>query len=234
MIGIGISRRGKHTKIVIKECIICGTPIIVKLSHSTKQGIYCSKKCQVEGYKLLNKGINNPNWKGGLVGGVCKNCGIYIEIPHALIGKKKFCSGSCSAMYRTKNSQNYRKFFKGGKRDDLNGLFVRSSWEANYARYLNWLVGLGEINGWEYEAEEFSFPNIKRGSCSYLPDFKIINNDGSVEYHEIKGYMDPRSVTKLKRMAKYHPDIKLILIDKDIYSVLAKQLKNLIPNWEEG
>ena len=51
-----------------------------------------------------------------------------------------------------------------GKREDLNNLFVRSSWEANYARYLNWLVGLGEIKSWEYEPEEFEFKTIKKGN----------------------------------------------------------------------
>ena len=35
-------------------------------------------------------------------------------------------------------SNNYSRS-KSGRRDDLGGLFVRSSWEANYARYLNFL-----------------------------------------------------------------------------------------------
>ena len=75
---------------------------------------------------------------------------------------------------------------------------------------------------------------IKRGNRFYKPDFKIINNDGLVEYHEIKGYMDKDSQVKLKRMAKYYPHIKLILIDAPIYRALVQQLKNLIPNWESG
>lgn len=119
-----------------------------------------------------------------------------------------------------------------GKREDLNNLFVRSSWEANYARYLNWLVGLGEIKSWEYEPEEFEFKTIKKGNRFYIPDFKVTNNDGSIEYHEVKGYMDADSKTKLNRMAKYYPDIKIVLIDSPVYRALHKQLKNLIPNWE--
>ena len=33
----------------------------------------------------------------------------------------------------------------GGKREDLGGLYVRSAWEANYCRYLSWLIEQGEI-----------------------------------------------------------------------------------------
>lgn len=121
---------------------------------------------------------------------------------------------------------------KVGTRDDI-GIFVRSSWEANYARYLNWLKSIGEIKDWSYESVTFDFP-IKRGSRFYTPDFRIINTDGSIEYHEVKGYMDQRSSTKLKRMAKYYPETKLVLVDKDAYYALSRQIKNLIPNWEGG
>jgi len=120
---------------------------------------------------------------------------------------------------------------KGGIRPDL-GIFVRSSWEANYARYLNWLIEVGEIRGWEYEPETFEFEGIKRGTRTYTPDFKVTNLDGSVEYHEVKGWMDPKSKTKLKRMAKYHPGIKLVLIDKDVYYAIRRECKNLVPDWE--
>ena len=119
----------------------------------------------------------------------------------------------------------------GGIRSDL-GIFVRSSWEANYARYLTFLVGLGEIQGWEYEPETFEFERIKRGTRYYTPDFKVTNLDGSVEYHEVKGWLDPKSNTKLKRMARYHPDITIILIDKEAYYAIRRECKNLVPNWE--
>lgn len=121
---------------------------------------------------------------------------------------------------------------KSGKRDDLDGLFVRSAWEANYARYLNWLVSIGEIKEWEYEADTFEFVKIRKGTRFYLPDFKVTNNDGTVEYHEVKGWMDDKSKTKLSRMAKYYPDIKLILIDEGAYRAISSQVKNIIKNWE--
>jgi len=121
---------------------------------------------------------------------------------------------------------------KMGKRTDLDGLYVRSSWEANYARYLNWLVSIGEIVKWEYEPDVYEFHEIKRGTRSYIPDFKVYNKDGSVEYHEVKGWMDQKSRTKLKRMAKYYPEIKVVLIDKDVYYAIKRDAQNFIPNWE--
>ena len=90
---------------------------------------------------------------------------------------------------------------------NINGkeIFLRSKWEANYALYLDFLIKQKQIKKWEYEAETFMFEEIKLGVRSYTPDFKIINNDNSQEYHEVKGWMDPKSKTKIKRMAKYYP-----------------------------
>lgn len=119
---------------------------------------------------------------------------------------------------------------KGGLRDDL-GRYFRSSWEANYARYLNFLVSNGDIISWDYEEDTFRFP-VERGNMQYTPDFKITLPNGEIEYHEIKGWMDADSVVKIKRMAKYYPDIRLIVIDKDAYQALARDIRKLIPNWE--
>ena len=60
----------------------------------------------------------------------------------------------------------------------------------------------GEILKWEYEPETFWFEKIKRGVRTYTPDFKVTEKDGSIIFHEVKGYMDARSKTKLKRMKK--------------------------------
>jgi hypothetical protein len=119
---------------------------------------------------------------------------------------------------------------QAGTRADL-GIYVRSKWEANWARYLRWLKSIGEISDWAYEPEEFQFP-VKRGNRFYTPDFKITNKDGSIEYHEIKGYMDKDSRTKLKRMLKYYPHITVKLIEKDSYYAVARKAKYFVPHWE--
>lgn len=110
--------------------------------------------------------------------------------------------------------------------------YYRSRWEANYARYLQWLKDKHEILDWQHEAETFWFDGIKRGCMSYLPDFKVTELSGSVAYHEVKGWMDERSKTKIKRMAKYHPNVRLIIIDSKVYNGISKAMKSVIKDWE--
>ena len=112
-----------------------------------------------------------------------------------------------------------------GPRQDLGGQYFRSMWEANYARYLN-------FNGikWEYEKKTFWFEQIRRGVRSYTPDFHLLETN---VYHEVKGWMDKRSVTKLKRMKLYHPKETVHVIDREFFTQANKQgLCTLIPHWE--
>ncbi|HEY5085928.1 MAG TPA: hypothetical protein VII66_01090 [Gemmatimonadaceae bacterium] len=119
-----------------------------------------------------------------------------------------------------------------GRRADLGDQFFRSMWEANYARYLNFLQARGIIAAWEYEADTFWFEPIRRGVRSYKPDFKVTNPDGSVHYDEVKGWMDAKSITKIKRMAKYYPAIDLRVIDQKAYREIARKLGGAIVGWE--
>lgn len=121
---------------------------------------------------------------------------------------------------------------KGGFRKDL-GIYVRSTWEANYSRYLNFLVNQNQIKYWEYEPKTFYFEKIKRGSRSYTPDFRITNIDGSHYWVEVKGYMNSESATKIKRFKKYFPEEKFILVDKEWFKA-NKKMRLLIPDWEIG
>ncbi len=119
-----------------------------------------------------------------------------------------------------------------GKRADLKDIFFRSGWEANWARYLTFLQEKGEIIAWQYEPETFEFEKIKKGNKYYTPDFRIINNDGSVVYHEVKGYMTPQARTKLNRMRRYYPGVEVIVITRRDYMKVANQLGPLLKNWE--
>jgi len=111
--------------------------------------------------------------------------------------------------------------------------YFRSRWEANYARYLQWLVKQGQILSWEHEPHTFWFEKIKRGVRSYLPDFKVTELNGGVVWHEVKGYMDAKSKTKLKRMKIYHPDEKLLVIAAKEYKEIQAKVSGLIIGWEK-
>lgn len=115
----------------------------------------------------------------------------------------------------------------GGKRK-----YFRSRWEANYARYLEFLKVNKEIIEWEHEPEVFWFDGIKRGCVSYLPDFRVTELNNKLTYHEVKGWMDERSKTKIKRMAIYHPEIKLIIIGAAWFRSNGRKLQLIIKDWE--
>lgn len=123
---------------------------------------------------------------------------------------------------------------RGGKRADLDNVYFRSSWEANYARYLNLLVERGEIREWHFEPKTFVFEAIKRGTRAYTPDFKVVANDGSHVWHEVKGWMDAKSKTRLARFAKYFPHEPLIVVDAKWFRSARKSLASLIAGWESG
>lgn len=128
------------------------------------------------------------------------------------------------------NSNNYGKFANVQRGEyDINGttIFFRSKWEANYALYLDFLIDHKEIVKWEFEPDTFLFDQVKIGTRSYTPDFKVFLNDGTYVYHEVKGYMDSKSKTKLKRMKKYYPNEKVVLIDSSEYLLLKKQIGSL-------
>lgn len=110
--------------------------------------------------------------------------------------------------------------------------YYRSRWEANYGMYLEWLKSNGQISDWLHEPVTFWFEGIKRGCVSYLPDFWVLENNGGEAYHEVKGWMDSRSRTKIDRMARYHPDVILIVIGKNEYREIEKKLSKLIDGWE--
>jgi len=122
----------------------------------------------------------------------------------------------------------YSRSNNGWYRINRKKYYFRSGWEVVYACYLEWLRSKKEIKRWEYEPDIFWFEKIRRGVRSYCPDFKIFNNNKSIEYHEVKGYMDSKSITKIKRMAKYYPETKLIVIAKDEYYAV-KKFERLFP-----
>lgn len=132
-----------------------------------------------------------------------------------------------------KNLKNTNAYSNGKRGTIIIGgktFFARSSWEANIAAYFQFLKERKEIRDWEHEPETFWFLNIKRGVRSYKPDFKITNKDNSTHFVEVKGWMDNKSKTKLKRMAKYYPEIKMELIQQKDYKSIAKW-SGVIKDW---
>lgn len=108
------------------------------------------------------------------------------------------------------------KFNSEGKWEEIGGerIYFRSKAERLYAKYCQWLMEHGFIKSWEYEPQVFEFP-IKHGTTRYTPDFRIVENNGTHWWAEVKGYMDAKSKTKITRFRKYYPEEKLSVIDSE-------------------
>lgn len=143
-------------------------------------------------------------------------------------GKRSFTLSRPVQPVKEKSSS----LFAAGRRPDLENRYFRSAWEANVARYLNFLCTHGKIHHWEYEVDEFEFP-VKRGAGKfYKPDFKVWLTEDRFEYWEVKGHMDTKSATKLKRMQRYYPQYRVVIIDEHRYRSEICPIRALLPGWE--
>lgn len=149
-------------------------------------------------------------------------------------GHRQMLSDRSSKLMNIRMKNNPSSIYSRTKKGKINiggqSFFARSSWEANIGAYLQFLKDKKQIKDWVHEPKTFWFLEIKRGVRSYLPDFFVTNNNGTTYYIEVKGYMDAKSKTKLKRMKKYYPEIKLDLIEQKRYNEI-KRFKNVIPDW---
>ena len=110
-------------------------------------------------------------------------------------------------------------------------MYLKSNWERRYALYLSLMLKYKHITDYWYEPETFYFKGIKRGTNNYKPDWKVLFPSGNFEFIEVKGYLDAKSATKIKRMAKYFPEIKLRVVGSDWFKSNALMLKKVIKDW---
>lgn len=222
------------------HCAVCGTEFV-----SFKGSEYCSRKC------FKNSGIPAASLRENAI----KNRLFFLEQQCATCGApftrtsktptKTHCSISCGQLdYKVAKKRivatranplaqktGYPACKRGWTEVGGQRVFFRSSWERNYAFYLQWMIDRGEIAKWEHEPETFWFEKIKRGVRSYLPDFRVTLPCGAIEYHEVKGWMDQKSKTKIKRLAKYYPSIKLVVVDTARYKAISKTASSIVPGW---
>jgi DNA polymerase III alpha subunit len=111
---------------------------------------------------------------------------------------------------------------KRGYRKDL-GHYVRSTWEADFARILKLL----EIE-YIYEKESFYLNDGEGWEGHYTPDFYIPSEN---KFYEIKGWMRELDQKKIDLFTKQYPQYNFQLIRQEEMAELAMEYKNLI-DWE--
>jgi len=111
---------------------------------------------------------------------------------------------------------------KGGFRKDLNH-YVRSSWEADFARILN----LHKVK-YEYEPKTFELVREGGGIVNYTPDFYVPSQN---TFYEIKGWMHELDQEKINLFKQQYPEFNFVLISATKFAEFALQYKKLIA-WE--
>ena len=152
---------------------------------------------------------------------------------------------------RKRGMQTYFMSKKGIRLDIDPNYYFKSTYEANFARILNYLHV-----SWSYESFTFKFKDRDCSPFSYKPDFVINETNAKAlsfglvtGIYEIKGYLKETAKYQLGLFKKQYPDkaknlILLISQDSDIeaanklgfryrlYPFLRKNFKEIIPNWE--
>ena len=95
-----------------------------------------------------------------------------------------------------------------GKTDVKDGM---NSLERRYADYLRTLQLAGEIHSFAFERH-----NLKLADRTYYkPDFEVMLPDGSIEFHEVKGFMMDDANVKIKVAAQQFPQYVFRLVQWD-------------------
>lgn len=131
-----------------------------------------------------------------------------------------------SIMKMIKNRKHPHRAFRGkaGKRKDLDNVYFRSTWEANFARVLR----LMKVE-YQFEPNIFWLKRSDGADISYTPDFYLSKTN---EYIEVKGYWMDDAKMKFDLFRNQYPDIKIKVVDSPKYKMYEKRFKHQIEEWE--
>ena len=82
---------------------------------------------------------------------------------------------------------------------------VMNKTEAAYGFYLSDLQNKGAIREFKFESVKL----ILGKRCSYTPDFMVVLPDGTLEFHEVKGFWRDDARVKIKAAADKFPCVFL-------------------------
>lgn len=175
-------------------CPVCG-------NYVNKGKKFCNSKCYGEAMKL---GLIKSGFQKG-----------YTAFNKGLTIKN---SPKLKEMYKDRKVGIRAGAGIAGFRGDI-GHFVRSRWEANFARIL-------KFNSIKYTYEP---KKLFLGNCFYTPDFYLSDFD---VYIEIIGYLSPEKEYKLRQISGLYPKFSLFILDEEGYRMLEGKYKTLV-NWED-
>lgn len=125
---------------------------------------------------------------------------------------------------------------RGNKRADL-GMYFRSTWEANYARTLNY-----QNITWSYEQESFPLVDSNEEMVAvytpdfFLPDDKLIEIKGhavAADDWECNCSRCERDKMKMLLFAEQYPERDIDIIGKKEYTNICATYARIVDNWEK-
>ena len=99
-------------------------------------------------------------------------------------------------------------YFAKGKVDAKTGM---NSLESKYSTHLEVLRVAGGIHGWRFGSVKFRMAD----KTWYLPDFQVMMNDGTIEFHETKGFMTDKANVKIKTCAALYSEYIFRLVKEE-------------------
>jgi len=235
----------------INTCIVCKKSFSVLKCYSYRK--YCSKSCSTKNRwnnellkndKVQTKESNikrsetlkgRKPWNKGLtkeidsrINSKPKTDEKRLNISKGMIKKWKDPVYAESQLTLIRNNHNFGNKNRGkfGFREDIR-IFVRSRWEANYIRYLNY-VGIT----WEYEPKRFRLSNGK----IYIPDFHLLKNrNGRVldVWIEVFGYDNKEKRKKIAMCILEYNFLPLMIVEEKTYKEIEKEYSSKIIGWEK-
>lgn len=181
----------------------------------TSKRKYCSLKCSQQSKKVSTREIV-----------ACQMCGSKFEKYKS--NTTRFCGRNCQYAAQSSGLIKINTHGRAGKRSDLNNQYFRSSLEADYARYCEY-VGISYL----FEPKTFVV-NIKpNGVKYYTPDFYHPAQDLYIETKA--GRPDgayEENLKAVKELQRQGVTISVVFMN-DFYEMLkSKDLYNVIPNLE--
>lgn len=84
--------------------------------------------------------------------------------------------------------------------------------EYRYAMLLDERLASGEILAWEFEKVRL----VLAHRTTYTPDFMVLGEDGTIEFHEVKGgHWEDDARVKIKACAERFPYFTFIAVQRD-------------------
>jgi len=218
---------GEHVKkknAVVRICLNCKRKFTSSTSKRYKK--CCCIKCaktwtqKFVDYKQVSKTLKTGYQTGKYKSyerlkkyKICEICGA------RYLGGRTTCSDECSKIRQKRNrkfisqkiSETRKKMFREGSLAITGGttkwikyknIKVQGSYEYRTCVILDAAKEKKEILNWDYTKDRVEYTGIDGKSHNYLLDFKVINNDNTFFYVEVKGFVKDNDYLKWDAVKK--------------------------------